>query len=133
LATLNTVGLEMEPDEFVSVQIGQYSIANPSLPSVLVTGIEDVDYNVAFKKQAVQCNVVVQAFASETHDESGQKILDKLLMGANSVRKLIDADPTLGNSVHNAYVSSQSGHKVFNLVNTKVLGAEWTVQIVLTD
>jgi hypothetical protein len=116
LATLNTVGLEMVEDEFVALQVSEYSLANPTMPSILVTGIE-----------------VVQAFVGESHDESAQRILDKLLMGENSVQALLSADPTFGGTVSDSFVAGQSGHKVFNLVNSKVLGAEWAVQIILTD
>jgi hypothetical protein len=54
LATLNTVGLEMVEDEFVALQVSEYSLANPTMPSILVTGIEAVDYTVAFKREDVR-------------------------------------------------------------------------------
>jgi hypothetical protein len=133
LATLNTVGLEMVEDEFVALQVSEYSLANPTMPSILVTGIEAVDYTVAFKREDVTFVASVQAFVGESHDESAQRLLDKLLMGENSVRALLSADPTFGGTVSDSFVSGQSGHKVFNLVNSKVLGAEWAVQIILTD
>lgn len=133
LATLNTVGLEMETDEFRSVQVSAYTLLNPTMPSVLITGISEVEYGVSFGNRDMTCTVDVQAFVGDTHDESAQRMLDMLLVGTNSVRKLLAADSTLGGTVQSAFVATQSGHKVFNLVNTKVLGAEWAVEVVLTD
>lgn len=133
LVTLNTTGLEMVDDEFVAVQVLPYSTGSPSLPAVLVTGIEEVDYKVAFRNEDLETIVRVQAFVGDSFDESAQRMLDKLLMGDNSVRALLSVDPTFGGTVQSSFVDVQSGHRVFDLANTKYLGAEWALRVVLTD
>jgi hypothetical protein len=133
LATLNDPGIEVEEDEFLSMQVSAYSLASPNLPAIMVTGIETVDYKVAFRQGGVTFNAVVQAFVSESTDESPQRILDQLLLGEHSVKTLLETDKTFGVTGLDSFVTVQSGHKVFKLLNSQYLGAEWTVEIILDN
>jgi hypothetical protein len=131
LATLNDPGLEVETDEFLSLQVSGYSVTSPTLPAIMVTGIEEVDYKVAMQQGGVMFNVIVRAFVSESTDESPQRILDQLLLGEHAVKTLLEADKTFGVEGVDSFVTVQSGHQTFKLLNTQYLGAEWTVQVIL--
>lgn len=103
----------------------------PVLPAIMVIGLTDIDYT-ANPPNTATVELLIEAFVSDIGDNIGWWLLDPLLMGAKSIKKLVEADRTLGGAVDDAVVLRMNGERALPLVNTKFLGADWTVQIELS-
>ena len=99
----------------------------------MVRGIDETDYRVGMGAGGADLQVIVETLVGNTTDIGPQVVLDTMLFGDTAVKTLLETDKTLGGAVEDLYVSRMSGVKVFTLPHKRVLGAEWVVEIVLTD
>jgi len=103
------------------------------VPIVMIRGIDEMGFTVAFAAGGNDLTVIVEAMVGNTTDIGPQVVLDTLLLGDTAVKTLLETDKTLGGAVEDLFVTRMSGVKVFNLPHKHVLGAEWVVEMVLTD
>lgn len=115
------------------IEISPYQIANPSPPMLMIVGIRETDYDVAFGGDNQSVTVLLLAVAGTITDLGPQQVLDRLMMGADSVQHAVETDKTLGGRVDDLRVTHLTGHREFPLGSQRVYGAEWTVQIELAD
>jgi hypothetical protein len=138
LAPLTDPGVTVG-DSLVPIQILEYHIDDPSPPSIMVEALDEIDYKVAFGGQDGDLQVIVQAITGTVTDKGAQVLLDTMLLGATAVKKLLEVEDgtdgavTFGGTVSDAFVSHCSGHKLIPFPGKRVLGAEWTVIVTLTD
>lgn len=111
------------------VQVSPYAIDDPTPPTVSVRGLDVVDYT----KGGPDLTVTIEAIVGTVTEIGPQVVLDQMLFGATAVKALLESDKTLSGSVDDSFVTTMSGHKVFVLPAKRVLGAEWTLHIVLSD
>lgn len=115
-------------------QISAYRLANPTVPSIQVTGpIDEIEYHQAMQNGHDLFPFAVMAFVGIASDIGAQKRLDEFISatGAASVKAAIEADKTLGGLACRAIVESCSGYREYALPNQPgpVLGAEWRVRV----
>ena len=117
------------------LQQSEYMLAQPTPPTVQISGVSDIIYDVAMQRGGDMNDVIVQAFVSLVSDLGGQQKLDRLLRssGSASMKEAIESDPTLGGIIDDLRVRSCTGHQLYQKdANTMVIGAQWTVQIETT-
>lgn len=119
------------------VQTNAYNVSNPTFPSLIVLGHDEVDYgNLAFGRRDTEWNLIVRGYVSQNIDQAGQQRLDAWLApnGAESVRTALEADQTLGGLADWVQVIRATGTNIFQLPNQiSALGTDWTVQVQTPD
>lgn len=119
------------------LQPSEYMLAQATPPTVQITGVAEILYDVAMQRGGDQNEVVVQAFVSLVSDIGGQAKLDRLLRssGPSSMKEAIESDPTLGGAVDDLRVTRCTGTQVYRRDNDSnaVIGAQWFVQIETTE
>jgi hypothetical protein len=110
-----------------------YGLANPQTPCAMVTvGPTHFDEGV----QTDVLTLTVAVLVGTASEEDAQINLDAFLgRGPNSVKALIEADPSLGGTCDDANVTAASGQRIYTLdtvsgtATPPVLGCEWTVEV----
>lgn len=111
-----------------------YGLANPQTPCAMVTlGPTRFD-------EGVQTDIVtltVAVLVGTASEEDAQVNLDAFLgRGPDSIKALVEADPTLGGTCDDARVSEASGQRIYALdtasgtATAPCLGCEWTVEVI---
>jgi len=110
-----------------------YGLASPNAPCAMVTvGATKFDEGV----QTDVLTMTVAVLVGAASEESAQVTLDCFLgRGPDSVKALIEADPTLGGVCDEANVTAASGQRIYAVDTASgtstppMLGAEWTVEV----
>lgn len=110
-----------------------YGLANPMTPCAMVTvGPTAFDGGV----QTDTLTMTVAVLVGSASEEDAQVALDAFLgRGPDSVKALIEADPTLGGACDDANVTAATGQRIYALdtvngtATPPVLGCEWTVEV----
>ncbi len=120
-----------------SVQTSPYNLPNPTMPSLLVLGHDEIDYgNLAFGRRDTEWNLIVRGYVSTSLDMTSQRLLDRWLAsdGTYSVKAAIEADPSLGGLADWTVVVRSTGTNRFQLDNTvSAWGSDFIVQVQTSD
>jgi hypothetical protein len=115
----------------LEIQSTGYMLGSPTPPSIeILPG--DVSYDLVGSRGLDELTMVVRLTVAIGLDIAAQKLLDQYLApsGTNSVKTLIEANPTLGGTVQDLRVSAASGYQVAQTKElAKVLSCDWTVLI----
>jgi hypothetical protein len=120
-------------DDGTLVESSAYGLASPNTPCAMVTvGPTRFD-------EGVQTDVLtftVAVLVGTASEQDAQVNLDALLgRGPDSVKALIEDDPSLGGVCDEANVTAASGQRIYTLdtasgtATPPVLGCEWTVEV----
>lgn len=114
-----------------------YGDGNPALPSLVVLGQDESEYDTGGMGEGQDDLVlVIQGYAGKTSERGAHMLIDKWLAssGSNSVKAAIESERplsvTLGSLVAYARVTKHSGIQFYTLSNgTEVIGAQFTLEL----
>lgn len=112
------------------VQVHPYMLSNPSPPAGHVFP-GPIEYDLAMQRGLDKWTFTVQLFVAVASDIGSQVKLDAFLApaGSQSVKTLLEANPTLSGLVQDVNVVGCSGYRQFQKDNHIVLGADWRVEV----
>jgi len=115
------------------IEVSDFAVPEPGLrvPIICVWGLQDADWVGGMHQGGTDIEVLVRAITGTLTEIPPQMTIDFLLMGESSVKSLLETDKTLGGTVDDLFVSNMTGHREFPLGGSRVLGADWNVQILL--
>ena len=114
-----------------NIGIFPYRQANPVLPSVQVTGLDEMEAS-SMQGGSYSLVFIVQAFVATVTDQGGQRLLDEFLYptGTASIWAALESDRTLAGAALASAVLRNDGTQLLNLPNNiQVLGSSWFVQV----
>lgn len=123
-------------DTIENCQVSAWMVRNPVVPSLMVVGVESIEWDAAFARGADTLTMTVQGLASQAESTAGQQQLSAWCApsGVASVKAAIEADTTLGGIVDHARVTRYTGDKVFRHDSlSEVVGGEWLIEIDLSN
>lgn len=118
------------------VQESAYVLANSTPPCAHVEPAP-IDYDLAMQRGLDDWMFIVSVYVGMSTDIGAQKTLDEFIdpTGSLSVKTLIEADRTLGGVCDTLQVTGCSGYKTYVSPRSSnmVLGAEWTVKVLVSN
>lgn len=117
-----------------NVQVNAYALSQPTPPGLQVIP-PGIAYDKAMHRGLDLWTFIVQGFVSFTNDIGSQQLLDQLCAtsGANSVKRAIESDRSLGGVVQQATVIEQTPGRMVEQANgNPLLLVEWRVEIYAT-
>lgn len=111
------------------LQASSYVLSNPTLPYAQVTPIE-IDYDQTFQRGRDLWKFRITVLVGTPTDIGAQKQLDRFCdpFGPESVKEIVEQDPTLGGVVTDLIVRSCTGWQLFERSGQPpALGASWEV------
>lgn len=110
-------------------QVSPYMLASPTPPSAHVYP-GSTTYDAAFQRGLDEWRFTIQVFVALTTDVGSQQTLDVMLAPGSGVKKVVEADKTLGGACADLRVESCSGYRQYVFDGRgPLIGAEWTVVI----
>lgn len=102
---------------------------NPS-PPIAVVALETVEYDGAFAGGLTEFNFVITVLASRASERAAQTRLDGFTStGANSVKKAIESDKTLGGEAFDVRVTRMTNIGTVSLGEINYLAADFAVTV----
>ena len=111
--------------------VNEYASVNPTAPGVQILP-PGVEYDRAMHRGLDEWTFTIQAFVSFSEEISAQQNLDAMCnpSGSQSIKALLEADPTLNGTVQNLRVMRQSqGAQHITLGGQPMLLVEFEVQV----
>ena len=116
---------------YTTWNIGSYLLASPAPPQLdIVCGA--IDYDTAMRRGNDDITFIVRALVQWGELDSSQALLDTVvdLTGTDSVKTVLEADPTLGGACSAVRVSQASELKVYDPPGGSAIpGVEFTVLV----
>jgi hypothetical protein len=112
-------------------QVSAYMLAQPSLRSIDVSPT-GVAYDLAMGGGLDRVSLRVRAMVPSTSDIGQQDLIDTMIDpgSANSMKRALEADRSLGGKVSDIHVISASEYKLYDVQGaTPWLGIEWDVEV----
>lgn len=118
-------------DVIPQVNVNAYAMAQPIAPGLQILP-PAVEYDKSMARGLDTWMFVIQGFVAFNQDVSAQRLLDTMCApaGANSVKRALEADSTLGGLVQDASVIDQTPGRLLELPGVSpLLFVEWRVQV----
>lgn len=92
----------------------------------------DVDFDKTMRRGSDELTVTTRVMVSRADDKSGQLKLRSFMRGGGvtSVKKMIEADRTLGGACDDLRVTKARGNRLYNVGEARYYGVEFEVFIV---
>lgn len=137
MATLADIreALRAQLDTIPGLQASAYQLGNPTPPAAEIT-VGPTEYDLALGRGLDRVTLLARVYVAPTTDVGGQKLLDRLLAptGAESVKTVLETDPTLGGIVDDVHVLRHGGYMTFvQDGRAAYLGTEFTVEILTSN
>lgn len=117
-------------------QVSAYMLDVPTGPTLQVLGPDEATPT-SFGRGGESLLIIVQGLCGKISDIGAQKRLDRwwATTGSESVTTAIESDKQLGGAASDLVVVSKGGYQIYVVgeAQTKMLGAEWRVQIETSD
>lgn len=116
-----------------NIQKSAYVLSSSTPPTIEIEPGQ-IKYDLAMQRGWDEWTFTVRVFVAFSADIAAQKRLDTYIdpTGNGSVKTLIETDRTLGGVCDHVLVTGCSGYRVYERSKGQsppVLGAEWTVQV----
>lgn len=99
-------------------------------PPVAFVMLDRIEYDLNAHRGADTYFFVVTVIVGRANDRASQQNLDKYLVGADSVKKALEADRTLGGVVNTCRVTEARNYVSVNVGDTVYLQVELEVEVV---
>lgn len=125
----NLGNVDLSP--YTDPQVSPYGLTNPTLPSLMLIGLDEITYDRAMQRGLDEWTFILQGLVGLVSDIGAQKLLDQMLdsTGAASVKAAVETDRTLGGAVHDTRVVSTTGYRQYTMSLGEVLGCEWLIRV----
>jgi hypothetical protein len=99
-------------------------------PPIAVVMPDRIEYDLNARRGADTFFFTVTLLASRADERAAQQNLDQYLVGANSVKKAIEADRTLGGKVNTCRVTQMQNYASVPVGEVQYLSAQFIVEVV---
>lgn len=99
-------------------------------PPIAVVIPDRIDYDLNANRGADRFYFTVTVIVGRADDRTAQNRLDGFIVGANSVKKAIEADRTLGGKVNTCRVTGMNNYSSLLVGEVVYLSAEFNVEVI---
>ncbi len=128
------IGLAANLETIEGCQVSPYMLSSPTLPCLYIIPNEaGVQYDMAMARGLDEWSLAIVALTGAAGDRGAQELMDELLApsGPKSVKEAAESDRTLGGTVADLRVVSQSGYRyLIREGGSTTLWVQWTVQVI---